>query len=238
MIYLPVDYPRDFCAYCGARDNLQTDHVPPKNLFPSPCPDNLITVSACSSCHSCTSKDDEYFRLKVCLRDDAGGHPKARANWESIFRSLNRKEAAGLKRSFLTDFRPVQLHTPGSLYSRLGYNVDLTRIRRVVERTVRGLYFAESRNALGFNNAVRIYGNEDLHNESAEILQELNQTILLPLATIPAKVIGDGVFLYRCYIAREDPVYSVWGLSFYTRVPFLCMTGPDKVNSTEIVRME
>ncbi len=233
MTDLPKNYPRDICAYCGSGDNLNSDHVPPKNLFQSPRPSNIITVLACPSCHSGTSKDDEYFRLKLCLRDDAGEHPKAQANWESIFRSLNRKEATGLRKSFLADFRPVHLHTPAGLYigSRLGYDVDMTRIRRVVERTVRGLYFTEYCKPLGLNNAVKIYANEDLQNESADVLEELNQTILLPLAAMPPKVISDNVFFYRFHIASEKPVYSVWGLSFYTHVPFLCITGIGKVSS-------
>lgn len=235
MTDLPVDFPRDICAYCGSSDDLQTDHVPPKNLFPRPRPSNIITVSACPSCHSDTSKDDEYFRLKVCLRDDAGEHPEARANWESIFRSLNRKEAMGLKRSFIADFCPVQLHTPAGLDigRRLGYDVDLARIRSVVERTVRGLYFAETCKPLGQNNEVRIYTNEDLQNEAPGCLEELNKTILLPLAATPPKVVGDNVFLYRYCIMKENPVHSVWGLSFYASVPFLCITGPSEANSAE-----
>jgi hypothetical protein len=189
----------------------------------------IAAVSACPSCHhSGTSKDDEYFRLKLCLRNDAGEHPKARANWDSIFRSLNRQEAVGLQKSFITDFRAVQMHTSAglSIGRRLGYHVDMTRIRKVVERTVRGLYFVESCRPLGLGNGIRIYANEDLENESAEVLNELHKTILQPLAATSPKVIGDNVFSYRFQIISENPIYSVWGLSFYAHVPFLCLTGP------------
>ncbi len=113
--------------------------------------------------------------------------------------------------------------------------MDMVRIRSVVERTVRGLYFAESSKPLDLNNAVKIYTNEDLQNESEELFEELNQTILLPLAAMPPKVIGDSVFFYRFCIPKENPVYSVWGLSFYARVPFLCITGPGKMISTDIL---
>jgi hypothetical protein len=113
---------------------------------------------------------------------------------------------------------------PGGLYAgkRIAYDVDSNRIRRVVERVVRGLYFAESGNPLGLNNEVRIYANQ----EPDDVLEQLKQTILIPLATYPPKVIGNNVFLYRYHIVEESPVFSVWGVSFYGQVPFLAMTGP------------
>jgi len=217
----------NICAYCGSSDNLTDDHVPPKNLFPKPRPNNLITVPACANCLSSTSKDDEYFRIKMCFRDDVGKHPSARANLDPIFRSLTRKKATGLRKQFLSDIRYVELKTPAGLYlgKRLGYNVDVTRIHRVVERTVRGLYFTESGNILGLNNEVRVYLNEDLQEQPQNVIDQLRKTIIAPLATYPAKVIGNNVFLYRYHIAKDNPLVSVWGLSFYGKVPCLAMTG-------------
>lgn len=225
---LPTNYPRNACAYCGASDLLTKDHIPPEKLFPSPRPSNLITVPACGDCHSNTSKDDEYFRLKVCLREDAGNSPQARENWAAIFRSLDRVEAGGLRKSFSADIRSVQLRSQAGIYvgRYLSYDVDLVRIRRVVERIVRGLYFAERGNPLGFVNEVSVYTNEDLQQETQDALDDLTNNILLPLAVQTPKVIGDSVFSYRFYIPDEKPICSVWALSFYEAVPFLCITGP------------
>jgi len=233
MNKLPKKYPRNICAYCGGSKDLTDDHIPPKSLFPKPRPNNLVSVSACKQCHSNTSKDDEYFRIKLCLRDDAGNHPSARDNWEPLFRSLNRKEAEGLRKSFLSDIRNVQTRTPAGLYTgnRLGYDVDMSRIRKVVERIVRGFYFAEVCVPLGPNNGVKIVLNEDLLVEPKDFIEELKKTILEPLASKDAKVIGDNIFIYRYHIAEENPAVSVWGMSFYGSVPFLCFTGPDSVES-------
>jgi hypothetical protein len=207
MTDIPIEYPRDICAYCGSIGELNSDHIPPRNLFPSPRQNTIITVPACVSCHYSTSKDDEYFRLKLCLRHDAGENPKARANWDSILRSLKRKEATGLRRSFYSDFRDVELQTPTGLYigNRLAYHVDMTRIRKVVERIVRGLYFAEHCKPLGLDNEVRIYTNEDLRNESAEILGDLKQTILLPLAAIAPKILDNKAFFIVFAFPEKTP---------------------------------
>ncbi len=234
MSSLQTRFPRDVCAYCGSDHALERDHIPPKNLFPPQRPSNLITVPACSECHSDTAKDDEYFRMKVCFRDDAGDHPKARANWDSILRSLQREEAKGLRKSFLSDIHPVQLRTQAGLHVGRGVasNIDPNRIRRVVERIVRGLYFAESCQPLGLSNEVAVHTDEDLELQSPESLAELNRTILLPLASLTPKVIGDGVFTYRFQIMEEDPAVSVWALSFFEQVHFLCITGSDSMDSS------
>lgn len=229
MNKLPNQYPRNICAYCGDSKHLTDDHIPPKNLFPKPRPNNLITVPACKKCHSTTSKDDEYFRIKLSLRDDAGNHHSARKNWDSLFRGLNRKKASGLRKSFLSDIKNVHTRTPVGIYTgvRLGYDVDLNRIRKVVERIVRGFYFAEVGKPLGLNTGLKIVLNEDLLDEPKGFIEELSKTILKPLASKEAKVIGNNIFSYRHHIAVEDPIVSVWGMSFYGHVSFLCFTGPE-----------
>lgn len=228
MTRLPHNYPRNICAYCGATENLTDDHVPPRNLFPKPRPSYLITVPACTNCHSNTSKDDEYFRINLCLHEEAGDHPSAKANWGSIFRSLKRAQAKGLKKQFIKDIHNVQLRTASGLYlgNKVAYDVDLGRIRNVVERTIRGLYFAECSLPLGFDNEIEVYTNEDLELQNSDILDQLKRDIVNPLAAMTPKSIGDNVFLYRHQIIQEIPILSVWIVSFYEKVPFLCMTGP------------
>ena len=235
MNKLTIQYPRNICAYCGDSKQLTDDHIPPKNLFPKPRPNNLITVSACKKCHSNTSKDDEYFRIKLCLRDDAGNHPSARKNWDPLFRSLNRKQAGGWRKSFLSDLKNVQTITTAGLYTgnRLGYDVDLSRIRKVVERIVRGLYFAEVCEPLGLDVGLKILLNEDFQDEPKDVIEELSKTILEPLVSMDAKVVGDNIFTYRHHIAEENPSISVWGMSFYGHVPFLCFTGPEPIEPTK-----
>lgn len=216
------------CAYCGGHQNVTHDHVPPRNLFPKPRPNDLITVPACQRCHSSTSKDDEYFRLKLCMSDQVGHHPGARANRETIFRSLSRSEAAGLRKSFLSDIRVVQLRTQAGLHlgKRLAFDVNLQCIQRVVERTVRGLFFHVTGQRLHPDYDVAVHSDDTLREKPEEVLEELRQTILIPLARIPPKVIGNGVFMYRFHITNGDPFLSVWALTFYGQVAFLALTGP------------
>ncbi len=228
MLAPPTKFPRDMSAYCGSKDDLTTDHIPPKSLFPKPRPSNIIAVPACRKCHFDTSEVDEYFRLMLLVREDVGEHPKAQANLDPIFRSLKRKEAEGLRKSFSQSIFMAELHSASGLYmgEHPAYKVDMNRIRSVIERIVRGLYFAETRNPLGRNNQVLVYTDEDLRKVPTDSLEKLGETILEPLAAMVPKGIDDNMFFYRHFIADENPSYSVWGMNFYGRVSFLCRTAP------------
>jgi hypothetical protein len=216
------------CAYCGSPDVTSRDHVPPDDLFPDPKPSDLITVPCCAGCHADTSKDDENFRLRLCLSEQVGDHPDAAANRDIVFRSLHRREAERLKHSFLNDIRPVSVFSQGGIFigQQTGYNAELARIYRVVSRTVRGLFFFETHRVLRKDYDAEVFCNDRLSAQPASDLETLQQTILIPLTQIQPKVIGNNVFSYRVHLDTTDPDLSVWALLFYGGVPFLVFTWP------------
>jgi hypothetical protein len=220
------------CIYCGSTENLTDEHIPPRNIFPKPRPNklNLITVPACKKCNTEYSKDDEYFRLKLCMSENVKDNSDARKNRDIIFRSLNRPEAKGFRNSFIGDISKLQVRTPGRIYLKRKYvfDVDLKRIFSVVEKTVRGLYFHETGYRLDDGCDVDIHSDDTLKGYSSEIMEEMIQKILIPLSQKPPKVIGNNTFLYRFHIAKENPSFSVWALTFYGQVNFLSITGPSR----------
>ncbi|SRR5579885_3291940 len=80
------------CAYCGRTKNLTKGHVPPKSLF-AVRPHDLITVPSCRNCNGGAAKDDEYFRLIIATRHDAGDHPEANRLLPTMLRSLENPRA-------------------------------------------------------------------------------------------------------------------------------------------------
>jgi hypothetical protein len=52
--------------------------------------------------------------------------------------------------------------------------------------------------------------------------------IIIPLSSITPNVLGENTFSYRFHVADENPYFSVWGLTFYGHVNFLCLTGPSR----------
>lgn len=222
----------DFCVYCGSKDDLSDDHVPPENIFPKPRPDALITVRACKTCNGGASKDDEYFRMMLCLSQDAGDSPEAQKNWAPIFRSLKRPQAQGMTKAFLKSIRPVQAMTWSGIHlgRKMGFRVEFDRIRRVIERTVRGLYFHEQKRRLPEDHVVDVFCDETLIRLPPDSLSTFQHTINLPLASVAPKIIAPGVFHYRFLIAEDGPA-SAWGLSFYERKPFIAITAPGAIKA-------
>lgn len=214
------------CAYCGSMENITDDHVPPQNLFPKPRPaTGLIKVPACRRCNSSASKDDEYFRLKLCMGAHVLDNPSAKANRETAFRSLTRPEAPGLKKAFLSDVRTLQLRSQAGLHVGLAFEVDPQRIHRVVERTVRGLFYHETGLRLLLKNyKVTIYSNDTLKENSPDALENLNRTVLKPLSQIQPTIIEGEVFMYRYLQTEKDPFFSAWALTFFRNVSFLAIT--------------
>lgn len=225
-----VKKPSTFCAYCGSTEQLTDDHVPPKSIFPSPRPGNLITVRACADCHTRTSKDDEYFKNSLCMNEMTADHPDAEKNRASVLRALARPQAKGLLKSFLRDAFPINLRTPSGIYvgQSYAYNVDLARLFRVVERTVRGLFAHEMCMRLADGYDVLVHSDDSLGDQLPEHVASLQKTVLGPLLRIPSKVIGDNVFSYRFLRTNEDPFVTVWGMIFYGNIPFLAFTGPHR----------
>src|ERR1043166_1313748 len=132
------------CAYCGAVENLDKDHVPPKGIFPKPRPSNLITVPACPKCHSRqTSKDDEYFRLALNVRDELSQHSAVRKIQPVIMRSLFAPNKIGMLRAFLNSICVAESVTPGGIFikNQLAIQTDMNRVRGVVQRTMKGLFY-------------------------------------------------------------------------------------------------
>jgi hypothetical protein len=107
--------------------------------------------------------------------------------------------------------------------------VDLERIFRVVNRTVRGLHFKESGHRLEDGYEVTVHSNDTLLAIAPKVLEQLHQTILLPLAAIEPKIIAPGVFFYRFLVAADNPSVAAWALTFYDRKTFLAIVAPAAV---------
>lgn len=102
----------------------------------------------------------------------------------------------------------------------------MDRIRKVLERTVRGLYYAESGQRLPDGHGVTVISNEMLIEQGKQAMDEVKEWFLIPLMQIEPKVIGPDTFSYRYSILPN--LSSVWLLAFYARVFFLALTSDGK----------
>lgn len=208
---------RGECVYCGSKENITADHVPPKCLFPDPKPTNLITVPACEKCNNSYKKDDEYFR--ICVLTQPYNNPTGWKIWEEkvIRRTLRRSPS--LRKRLLDNLIRVELRSPSGVYLGEGEALQfhVSRINRVVKRIVRGLYWYHYGSKLAPEIGFLITKDSDVSGVT-DIINNYTDLSFIDKET----------FQYRHGIAAEDPDQSIWVLRFYTITTFLVLTGKDQ----------
>jgi hypothetical protein len=222
------------CAYCP-NPATTVDHVPPRNLFPTPPPPNLITVPACESCNNGASKDDEYFRSRLVLRADVAGEVNAQEAVQRVLRSLRRPQGRGFQQAMRKDITPVDLVTPsGILLGKApAFRVD-PRLATVPDRIARGLLFHHTRQRLPPGYGIRAFPLEQTEYASEQRRANL-AAFLTPVTSTAPQQFG-GVFTYWYSTVAEDPSASAWVMLFYGTALFVALTGPDQ-RFTEIERL-
>jgi hypothetical protein len=214
------------CAYCGAVGLITDDHVPPRNLFPPPRPNNLLVVPSCLGCNQGASLDDEYFRLTLTFRDDRYEHPAVQKLLPSVLRSLQKPKKLRFSQAFLRSIAEVDVNTKAGIYlgQRSAYNVDLTRLDRVAARIAKGLFYHERGSRLPNGYEMIAYNESGMAHVSKEISMNIQRRILVPLSSSPERVIGPDIFSYRFRLVESDPNLSAWLLTFFKAVAFICLS--------------
>jgi hypothetical protein len=211
------------CVYCGRRPGTTDDHVPPKSLFRSPRPSNLVTVPCCLPCHRTFGKDDEYFRLAISLRWDVSS--AAKEPQEAALRSLWRPQGRRFARGFLRSVREVEVRSPaGLVIGTTGrYTADFPRLECVAERIAQGLFFHHFERRLADDFQAIAYCSD--HLEPAyryTMAAQLGQTVLRG----DRHEIGAEVFEYWVQAQVGDADTSVWLFRFYQATEFVVFTAP------------
>ena len=209
---------KKMCAYCDINLANTVDHVPPRNIFPSPRPNNLITVPACDVCNNKYAKDEEYFMASMMFTY-AGDSDAGKLLWKQKLKRMYSKNR-GIRSKMARTLKRKSLHTPAGLYlgKHFVQTPDFYRWDRVVEKIVRGLYYFE-------------YGSSLLHDTSVETIyistDERYKSIVdknINMLNI-GKRGWPGVFRYKCNEVVGNARDSMWGLLFYEKFIFWAVTG-------------
>lgn len=206
------------CIYCGRIDNLTKDHIPPKNLFAKPRPNNLITVPSCDSCNRSFRLDDDYFWMIMHTRMETGGHAELTKTKAKFVASLNRRESARYKRAILNSMFSAELVTKSGLYvgTAPAFRVKGARLNRVAGRIVKGLFYHEKGFRLPDTCEAVAFADPLTMNSDPEVINRIVSYML----TKPEKVIGDNVFSYRYYFDEEEAYTSAWLMIFFESMLF------------------
>ena len=222
------------CVYCGRYLPLTNDHIPPQALWGKPRPSDLVVVPSCKRCNGGASKDDEYFKTMIVLKDRAGSHPEAVAIRDSVFRGLAKPKKKKFTQRILRSIREVGLRTPAGLYigKEQVYDVDTIRLDRVIERVTRGLYWHHHGHVrLPDDFEVVVWSEDGLRDITPEDALQLRKTLIDPVINNPARLIGRNVLRYW-YASGDREHVTGWLFEFYSDVRFVAFTVPNTLART------
>jgi hypothetical protein len=211
------------CAHCRVAPATTNDHIPPRCFFPKPFTGTLVTVPSCPGCNLGASKDDDYLLTMLILRHDNGRTVIPSEQRTRVMRGLKRKESRGFLRAVGRSMRTVELRSPAGLIlgNAGGYEVKVERCHRVAQRIVRGLFFVEQGKPLSADHDVTALHVDHIRGAPPEVSE-----LARAAASNGWKKIGGEVFGYATAKAHGEGWSSVWLLSFYGRVEFLCFIAP------------
>jgi hypothetical protein len=224
------------CAFCDEPATTK-DHVPPKSLFKTSPPDNLMTVPACFSCNNEASYDDQWFLNYLVSDDRIKNHPEAKELNNALTRSLKRPQSTGLQEYMDRSLKRFPLITESGIYYGEGTALenDFTRERRVLTRIVKGLYYHELQQHHPTENICFVYSSNKTYSPDPKVREERCNAILEWINAIknePLRQIGNDVFSYKWGVAHDNPNATFWVLVFFETVPFYIISRPRQQEET------
>jgi hypothetical protein len=215
------------CAFCGKRRELTKDHVPPRCLFPEGFRQNLIVVGACKECNLQSSQDDAYLQSLLVSDADLQGAPQVQALQPTFLRSLARPQARGFANTFWSTFQNIDMVTPSGLYlsTRKGFTVDAPRLRRIMAKIVKGLFFHEfGRRLPSSHDVLTWFGNTLRYAAPPKNFDTFLNQLRHLIAGSKLKEVGGDTFSYRYNVNPDARLQSFWLLRFYRTREFLAWT--------------
>lgn len=204
------------CTYCQQREAETRDHVVPRALFTPPLPINLVTVPACAACNRRKGEDDDYLRDYLAMDFAGSESPIADTLLRGkISRSVARNQSE-LFREIAPRIKPQPFYTKGGIYlgAYLQAPIDDARIARGLGRIARGLFnHFSSGQLVPPDYEVEVWRIMPWDMEEAwKTFSRFHLNRCAP--------IGD-VWAGTCARVKEEPLSSLWMMSFYSRVHFV-----------------
>lgn len=215
------------CYLCGVvvdEKSKTRDHVPPKGLFLKPLPSNLITVPCCEGCNNGKSNEEEFFRLIATIGLNKSAEADALYRQRVLPRTLERGRLRREINSMMKTAENFWSVVNGVYMPLCKVGVDLNILKRVIERTARGLTVYK-RPAL------------QVHNIEFETIIPKRGMLLEVLAEIGQYTeeirIGGTSFHAFHGVACDAPDSGVWIMNFHQCIPAVVFYGRSKKHGGE-----
>ena len=135
-------YQQGTCIYCGRMATTE-DHVPPKAWFPQRLRSKMIVVPSCVECNNGNAKHEEHVRNLFAISEGINKHPERTPVLSSALRALQNEKQKAYWMRICESRELVDVVSSGGIYldSVPGLKIDPNRIRNVISKVVKGLFF-------------------------------------------------------------------------------------------------
>lgn len=228
-----VGWAKDLCAYCGKDDSfeqLTQEHFVPKCLWDDGHrPAAMKTIPVHDSCNKSFSNDDDYFRDILVFEEGAKGHPEvARLHQGPIRRKFEKR--IGAVRKNLKNLGWYPIYSPGGVYLRdaPGFQMDWPRVRRVLQKIMKGTFYAVKRAPMPQDWLFTIpRPDQKVFDESAKLIESM----------VPWQSFGDDVFCCR-YVFHADGGAMACLMAFYRHRIFLGVAANEEFHEHVLSRLD
>lgn len=194
--------------------------MPPKCLFASPRPNNLITVPSCTECNRRFGQDDERVRNLLSVLAATASHPVVEKDViPKMERSLARRQGRSNLNHILDSLLDVDVWSTGGVYLGRADAIELDQpvMDRFVDRLVRGLLYYE-------NGLAQVRGSTKWRLPPTGLdLQQMPRPFR-ELWVAPRKFIGDVFGYFGLY--QPERSRSLWIMQFYGAVELMAIFRP------------
>jgi hypothetical protein len=217
------------CYLCGLtiEGAISRDHVPPQQLWSPEIRrkfnvDQLITLPTHWTCNDSYKLDEEYAirALSTAGYETPTGKSVVQHGWAKA----RRGKAVGLHRAILNSFdaRPGGLHLPND---RVVLRIDGDRIKRVIWKIIRGLWFLEYQSSLPKETRYLIVIQEPENKDTPQFEEFWNI-----VRAQPSRGKYQAVFAHKYFRFEEyGEVLHGWAMLLWDSVIVYCIHfDPDK----------
>ena len=211
-----IDF-KQLCIYCGQKKAAELDHIPPKCFFPSPRPNNLITVPSCKDCNRRYGKVDEQARNLITSLERTEVHNAIQSKLSiKRDRSYRRKQGKFNFYDILDSIVIADVVSSNGIYlgKAPAFNLDTPMMNLFIERMTRALLFYE--NSIGYVKCEVEWRMAPTKKDMEVMPSEIKQLLL----SAKVREVGGGIFSYAG-LFRSGNINSLWILSFYSGIEFM-----------------
>lgn len=190
------------CMFCGSEistADLTMEHFIPQGLWEKGhLPTKMKTLPAHKCCNQSFAADNEYFRDVLAMEDGAARHPAAKQLQSgAIRRKFNNRFGSIVNTLKNLGIRRVRTRSGIELGGRPSFEVDWTRLERVLANAMKGIFYVSQERPMPQHFRIFVSDVRHVNRDWVETVAKF---------MVPWQSFGDTAFCCRYVVSSREPI--------------------------------